>query len=377
MGSLLTSFLKYINIGKSELPNFPCSATTNTTIRVTDLPCEVIIAVFKQLGHIQFLLPCLLTCRHFYHSYKANPRLAIGIIKRQVGPALLAYSIAVQEAGPHAQLSATELLEILRNKPDILIDRLRDYPLTSLVQLGHTHDLVEKYANEFAEEAWGSTDKPVLQPIDRFPFGDLLYLSPAEEFRFYRAFYRHELYVRFFLEDNPQVMQLIKRFFRGHSPWENEQLICVYDYLHSRQGISSIINNAGLTRHWRYGEKQFWISRGLSLFNQLENVTSYKELQLILESNAPDLGQIRYPSIHGHSSDEAAESRHYYKSRGSLTALDKDKEDRDEGPVTIWKELPSYGNKANRLCAYVLWDLTRIQKYDMLNFFLDNHGDEY
>ncbi|KAI0544287.1 hypothetical protein F4679DRAFT_589652 [Xylaria curta] len=362
--------------------------------RVTDLPCEVIIAVFKQLNRIRFLLSCLLTCRHFYYSYKANPRLAIEIIKQQVGPALLTYSIAAQEASrspsPHVRLSATKLLETLRNKPDILIDRLRDYPLVALVQLGHMHDLVEKYANEFAAEAWRYTNEPLLQPSDRFPFSDRLSLSPTEQFRFYRAFYRVELYFRLFRDDNTRT--LIDQFFSGHSPWENEQLACINKYLCQKYYPELISwktwsESIGLTHSAPHGtwyslRTDYWVSKGLDLINQLENTTSRKEQQSLLTAGYRYSSYFRHPDIRYYSAMQSATAADYYERGGSLTALYKDKEDSDIGPLTAWKETITWAgetwiaeNKANRLYAYVLWDLTRIQKYDMLNFFLVNQGE--
>ncbi|KAI0859073.1 hypothetical protein F4860DRAFT_526634 [Xylaria cubensis] len=348
--------------------------------RVTDMPCEVITAVFKQLDRIQFLLPCLLTCRHFYYSYKADPSSAIEILEQQVGPALLSYSIAVQEASsspsPHVRLSTTELLETLRIKPSILINRLRDYPLIALVQLGHTHDLVEKYANGLARFAWGQAQyyRGRSRP-DRFS------LSPTEEFRFYRAFYRVQLYIRLFRDDNTQIDQQVDMFFSGHSPWENVQLACVYQYLDYR--VSQVLYKACVTEEaWGVNDPndpipgsydsatQCLISQGFELIEKLEDAKSPEEKQSVFKSTLT-ASRPRLQDFQDESCDRFLGSTYALHHNNRDTALDKDKEDRDKGPFTAWEAaitplFPGHKNILNRRCAYVLWDLARIQKHDML-----------
>ncbi|KAI0970396.1 hypothetical protein F4678DRAFT_138360 [Xylaria arbuscula] len=213
----------------------PVPATTNTmALLITDLPCEIIATVFTRLDHIKSLLPCLLTCRRFYHAYKEYPRSGIKILGQQISPALLPYSAAVQEASRspslHPRLSTLELLESLHNNPGSLTNRLRDYPPMAMVRLTETHKLVEKYADSCASAAWNyPSEDAYYKPRQRFICDDdVLSLSSTERFRFCRAFYRFELYVRLFCGDDAQHIDL---FFSGRSPWENEQLTCTYDYL--------------------------------------------------------------------------------------------------------------------------------------------------
>ncbi|KAI0531910.1 hypothetical protein GGR58DRAFT_208264 [Xylaria digitata] len=230
--------------------------------RVTDMPCEVIVSVFKQLDNIKFLPPCLLTCRHFYYSYTEIPRSGIEILGRQVGPALLPYSIATEEASQSlpACLSTTELIVALQNKSDTLIDRLRDYPLIALVRLGHMHDLVEKYAKLYASEASGYINKPSLQPHGRIPSDDAPPLSSTEQLRFYRAFYRFELYTRLLRGNNAQLGQEIDMFFSGHCPYENEQLACVYDFLGRNMSLESFVEGLPLASELETRGMNYWTS---------------------------------------------------------------------------------------------------------------------
>ncbi|KAG5806140.1 hypothetical protein H9Q74_009496 [Fusarium xylarioides] len=76
-------------------------------------------------------------------------------------------------------------------------------------------------------------------------------LSPGENYRISRAFYRFQIHRNLFLdkeeeidlfssydddedEDSSSDSELKKLFFDRHSPWVNEQLACVYDFLETR-----------------------------------------------------------------------------------------------------------------------------------------------
>lgn len=59
----------------------------------------------------------------------------------------------------------------------------------------------------------------------------LRFQSPS---RYEREFYRFELYCNLYHDFKTPVMSLEEQrvfFFSNFSPWENEQLTCVHDYL--------------------------------------------------------------------------------------------------------------------------------------------------
>jgi hypothetical protein len=66
-------------------------------------------------------------------------------------------------------------------------------------------------------------------------------LSPAEHFRFCRAFYRVELYYTLFRWRGGLADDVNRWFFSRHPPWENEQLACVYKYLGIRLDQGSLL----------------------------------------------------------------------------------------------------------------------------------------
>lgn len=222
------------------------SATMSTMPVITKLPCEIINAVLRHMGSVQNLSSALLTCQHFYASFKENPHIALDMLQQQIPSTLLPYAIAVMDgsssrfrpptdravqvdpAAPATQAAKTareQLLNELHTEPSKLTSRLPTMPLAQLSHLSHTHDIIHGFVTAFANSAWAH--------LSREPGGSRLAgkvsLSPAEYFRFCRAFYRIELYFRLFRAQRPNGDGAL--FLSKIPPWENEQLGCVQDFL--------------------------------------------------------------------------------------------------------------------------------------------------
>ena len=106
-------------------------------------------------------------------------------------------------------------------------------------QINHTYEMMDAMATGFAACALerissgsGAGARSTSAP-----------LSPAEHFRFCRAFYRVELYATLF-RGCAFADHVNRWFFLRHPPWENEQLACVYNYLGTRldQGFVTCTN---------------------------------------------------------------------------------------------------------------------------------------
>ncbi|KAI0967016.1 hypothetical protein F4678DRAFT_447161 [Xylaria arbuscula] len=365
---------------------------------ITRLPCEIIAGIFRKLDNIQSLLPSILTCRHFYLSYKESPSLALDILHHQIGPALLPYSIAVLEASCMARTrsSIQQLLDTLHNEPAVLTRRLHDIHLSGLIEMGGTHDLVKNFADAFASDAWSLVLSHSL--VQGQGQSDGLVLSPTEEFRFYRAFYRVELFLRLFRDDSIQVSSIfedeqVDMFLSRHPPWVNEQLGCVHDYIEKRFSQAS---RDVLAHDIEFGElsidyitngpenpwKQRWISQGFGFIHKLEQATSYDEQQILLSSTSVS-GQVELHEALTKSceSDDGNYEILENYSQEEIKALEprQDNEDEDDGPFIAWKpnhdHLPREAwvlmtdNAVLRRCAYVLWDAARIRRYNMLQIF--------
>jgi hypothetical protein len=194
---------------------------------ITDLPCEIVGTILKNLDHLQWLPPALLTCRHFYVSFKESHGVEASILRHQTTPALLPHAVAVMEASrlprPLVGSSVFGLLEELYRSPARLAARVSALPTPVVRKMARTHDAIHALATSFATTAQERISPP----------RTVTALSPSEYFRFCRAFYRAELFYTLF--GHRGFNDTMKEwFFWRHRDWENEQLACVYDYLDER-----------------------------------------------------------------------------------------------------------------------------------------------
>ncbi|KAI0805324.1 hypothetical protein GGR55DRAFT_681231 [Xylaria sp. FL0064] len=354
---------------------------------ITKLPCELIIGVFRELDN-ESLLSSILTCRHFYLSYKERPSLPYQNVRRQVGSALLPYSIAVAVA-PHLasdHSSIDGLLNDLYNEPESVVSLLKDIPLTGLIEMGRTHDLVKDFADTFAQGAWNYLSPSCEEDV---------VLSSTEKFRFYRGFYRVELFFRLFRINNSQLSDELYEqadsFLSRHPPWINEQLGCVYEYLEKR--FFNAVRDA-LAHDPEFGEistdsptnhplTQVWISQGMSFIHELESTSSRLEQQAWLRrafTGQVDLRDCLIESCQNYT-PVGVNLEDYSEEDLDTLVPREDDEDIDEGPFTAWKfihdDLTSEiwvlmeDNEFIRECAYVFWDEARIEEHQLLGDFVE------
>lgn len=208
---------------------------------ITELPCEVIAAILRNLDNVQSLGPALLACRHFYASFKQYHGIEAAILRRQVTPALLPYSVALLEASP-SSWPHSDLLDTLSNDPAQLSARVSSMPVSSLGIMARMHELIRSLATSFATEAWARLSSG--NDGDGDGCGGLV-PSPAEDFRFCRAFYRLELFYRLARGGGDQTggnfAEDIDSWFFSRQPlWENEQIGCAHEFLEAKfcQGMA-------------------------------------------------------------------------------------------------------------------------------------------
>ncbi|KAH8648449.1 hypothetical protein BX600DRAFT_475279 [Xylariales sp. PMI_506] len=360
---------------------------------LTSLPCEVVANILRNLDNIQSLVPCLLSCRHIYTSFRESPGIAVGIIQQQVGQPLLPYVVAAVESS-HIQIreattdSVRGLLDIIHAKPTELTGLVRSFSLPRLQQMGYTHNLITRFANDFAADAWSLFCQQA-----SYSSSDVS-LSAAELFRFCRALYRVDIFLALSRTDNPGAFAECQYecFFSQLPPWEIEQLGCVYDFL--ERSFSSAVFEV-LAHDIDFGEfsvdyltlgednyrKQRWLSQGLSFIGQLVYQDSYDKKNDNLQSkNASNL-VIFHETLR--ESLNAAELDQRLLKDYSNDELEKllpplDISDMDNGPRVVWCaihaddpfDLIMMDNDAGlRERAYVLWDLDRVQRYGLIRVF--------
>lgn len=203
----------------------------------------------RELGQCRPGVPAILA--HYYHSIPCQEHNNLGTApsmpRPRITPALLPHAIALAEASrlprPLLRQSVFSLLYKLYSRPNRLVASVPRLPIGLVRQITSTYDAMDAMANGFAACALerisppGKTWKPTSQP-----------LSPAEHFRFCRALYRFELFYTLHRK-GASFDDMNDWFFTKHSPWENEQLACVYSYLGIRldQGASACTKTVGMS----------------------------------------------------------------------------------------------------------------------------------
>lgn len=208
-----------------------------TMTLITDIPCELIASILRNLDDLRSLTPVLLSCRHIYSSYKQSPNIAAAILRQKVTPALLPYAVAASEAyslpRPRDGDTIQGLLDALYQEPLSLANRVTSLPMTTLMGMSRTHDMILALTTDFANDAWNR----LRQADDSLPL--TVSLSTTEQFRFCRSFYRIQIFYGLFTgrSSNPNTIfeeSVNSWFFPKHPLWENEQLGCIHDFLEAR-----------------------------------------------------------------------------------------------------------------------------------------------
>ncbi|KAF5585476.1 hypothetical protein FPANT_7505 [Fusarium pseudoanthophilum] len=288
---------------------------------VLSLPLHLIADILRLLDNIQELPPILLSHRIFYSALLDTPSLPVDIIRSQIPDNLLPLAftafksrksvretngISVQEFlthcynnsvrnvdGSQLHLTVGEATEVVRVN-DALSDLRDEFALCSLRKLHRVNQ-----------------DAPLKSDQG---------LSPGEYYRISRAFYRFQIYRNLFLDKEQEIdlfpsydddqdedlsfdSELKKLFFDRHSPWVNEQLACVYDFLETRvtgvmltilsatPGYRQVVVNGfqwgdNLTE-WLAGktqsfEEQKCMSLDITRLSQLLKASTYEEWQASL-----------------------------------------------------------------------------------------------
>jgi hypothetical protein len=185
------------------------------------------------LSHQWFRAPAVFECRRFFMSPKNTQHTDAPrpVIRPQITPTLLPYAIALVEATrlprPLVGSSVAALLDALYSRPDRLAAHhsVRQLPNDRVRQINSAYEMMDTMTADFAACALKRISPSGRAMSTRTPL-----LSPAEHFRFCRAFYRVELFHTLF-GGGRFADEVNCWFLSRHAPWENEQLACVYSYL--------------------------------------------------------------------------------------------------------------------------------------------------
>ncbi|KAF5532407.1 hypothetical protein FMEXI_12457 [Fusarium mexicanum] len=288
---------------------------------ILSLPLHLIADILCLLHNIQDLPPILLSHRIFYSALLDTPSLPVDIIRSQIPDNLLPLAFTAfksqKSVRETSSISVEEFLTHCYNNSMRNVDGSQLHlTVGEAVEVVRVNDALSGLRDEFAlcslRKLHGvNQDKPIESGQG---------LSPDECYRISRAFYRFQIHRNLFLdkeqeidlfpsyddeeeEDSSSDNELKKLFFDRHSPWVNEQLACVYDFLETRlTGVMLTILSATpayrqvvangvqwgdnltewLAEKTQSLEEQRCMSLGIPRLSQLLTASTYEEWQASL-----------------------------------------------------------------------------------------------
>ncbi|RSL85790.1 hypothetical protein CEP51_003143 [Fusarium floridanum] len=272
---------------------------------ITSLPLHLVADILRLLDNIQLLPPVVLSHRIFYSALLDTPSLPLDILRSQIPENLLPLAIAAYTSQKSVRdLHGLDAESFLTKCYDTPLGGLLHLSLGQAIQVGRIDDALSELRDEFTlcslRRLYGvNSDEPI---------SDDQGLSAGEEYRISRALYRFQIYRNLFLdkevldkeqdlfpsgygdddyyddeeEDTKPEKKQKKLFFDRHSPWVNEQLACVYDYLETRlTGVMLTILSATpayrqvVVNGFQWGENLTeWLTEKTQLFEEQRCVSA-------------------------------------------------------------------------------------------------------
>ena len=377
---------------------------STTKSRLTSLAPELKCAIFQNLPDVTSAKSLALTSSSFYHTFlEAQSALLTQVLQNEITANLLHGAFAAFKASKIPIWTQQAVREFLNEYfGDLIPHNSQQWNLPEALHMSKVHSCVEFFAAEFASAALSKN--PTARGSNAAP-------SVAEMIRIKRILYRFELYCNLFRKPHhsrmirgerncliqpPPFGKMEQRdiFFDRFSPWENEQLGCIHDYL--IEVITVPFNDVAkhdvdwggeFSVEWveTFGDMEIhykggYLLKGLEFIFELSTASAYDDRHQLLMSNQgsggchlfkalspPDLLQNNGIPLEDYTDEE---ERLYVN-----PPFDKNEDD-DIGPAAAWRwaharkskdsfyYLNSYRSLRQR--GYVLWDFRRHVDWGLL-----------
>ncbi|KAF5987795.1 hypothetical protein FCOIX_849 [Fusarium coicis] len=288
---------------------------------ILSLPLHLIADILRLLDNIQELPPILLSHRIFYSALLDTPSLPVDIIRSQIPDNLLPLAFTAFKSQKSVRetncISVQEFLTHHYNNSARNVDGSQLHlTVGEATEVVRVNDALSGLRDEFSLCSLRSLHGVNQDASLKSGQG----LSPGEYYRISRAFYRFQIYRNLFLDKEQELdlfpsydddqnedlsfdKELKKLFFDRHSPWVNEQLACVYDFLETRvTGVMLAIlsatpsNRQVVVNGFQWGdnltewlaektqsfEEQKCMSLDITRLSQLLKASTYEEWQASL-----------------------------------------------------------------------------------------------
>ena len=197
-------------------------------------PTELTQLILCALPDAVALKAAVLSHPSFYHAFSAAKDLILlRVLHNQIPPDLLPHASAVCKSSHIQPWSRKRVQEFLDCYHNGLLMPLSPWTLSDAVPASVLSADISFFLTDFVATALSV--HPITGAPEPFPST----LSSSEESRIRRTFYRFELYCNLFRkyrdkDDRFDDREQRELYFDRYSPWENEQLACVHDYLYRR-----------------------------------------------------------------------------------------------------------------------------------------------
>lgn len=203
---------------------------------LVDLPLEIKQTIFTSLPDIVSLKALMMTCLSLYHAFRGcEPLILAKTVHNQINPSLMHNALATSKSSQMTTWdTATVDGLVLLYTTGEMSSQPPEWTLRNASVLIETHGYIRFFAEEFARHALKHN------PVTDLPETDHDSASPSELLRIERTLYRFQFLCNLFNQRERCHGARFKLFaanepgryhFCGFAHWENEQLVCILEYL--------------------------------------------------------------------------------------------------------------------------------------------------
>ena len=376
-------------------------ASDTVPLSLTALTPELKCLIFTNLPDVTSAKSLALVSSSFYYTFlDAQSLILTQILQNEISTDLVQGACAAYKASKIPLWTKQAVEEFLdRYFKRFVHDNTPKWNLSEALHMSKVHTCVEFFAAEFA--ALALSKNPSMRGSNAAP-------SSKELMRIKRILYRFELYCNLFRKPSYDRMRrgerncLIqpspfgaeeqrKNFFDKFSPWENEQLGCIHDYL-----IKEITAPFGdVAKHdvdwgedcipWvnMFGDKEMFYKKrcllnGLEFVFQLSTARTYVDRHKLLSSSQGSEGSYLSNALKPSPllQSQGATLEEYNDEEESLFVQPPFDEDNDSGPAEAWRWAHAASTENRfyfledhrplRQRGYVMWDLKRLLDWHLL-----------
>ncbi|KAJ5658405.1 uncharacterized protein N7484_002054 [Penicillium longicatenatum] len=363
-----------------------------STCGIPSTPVELRSYILRQLPMIEDVLSAIQSSRSLYEALQEDNTIVAYVLHKQIDSKLLPYAAAFLELdrAPRIKLHHKDVSLILERcfsgTTSQASEQLARIALREALHVTDLHKAIQKFTTKYSAQALShlQDEKPLKSSMRSF--------SHSEIYRIERSFYTYEVYCSLFGQSRSRLSlnDQLDVFFKQFTPWENEQLACVLEFLLEELKLAfnevaaHDINFGELSIPW-VGDESSWIQGYLSLgVKYLEKVTTastYEERHRLLDeklslaNTQPALADclIELNDLYLGGTDELDDhAMHQLRQLPSQYAAC----DPDTGPAEIWFQAHEGDHstqyvlaepyRASRKVGYVMMNLSR--KQDMTSF---------